>query len=157
MRSKHSSLSARAKLSGKSSATSRPSTAHSSMPQKWAVPQIELQLVDQPGDERQLLGRADRAADAGRVVGRRLPPGRDVFQRLGQIEIFERVVELDGEAWPGQPEQIVGRQPRGVVQDRRIERRVIPPIRGNAALRTHGDFTTKAQRYQDAEYFVIGN
>jgi hypothetical protein len=44
------------------------------------------EFVDQPGDERELLGRADRAADADGVVRRGLLPGCDVFQGLGETK-----------------------------------------------------------------------
>ena len=54
---------------------------------------VELERVDEARDERQLLGRTDRAADADRVVVGALPPGVDVLERLGEIEILERVVE----------------------------------------------------------------
>ena len=71
------------------------------------------------------------------LSARRLPPGGDVFQRLGQIEIFERVVEPDREAFASQAAEVVGLEPRGVGQNFGVERRVVPPIGGHAADRTH--------------------
>ena len=65
-----------------------------------ALRQVQSDGVDDPRDQRQLLGRPDRSADAGRIVGRALPPGFDVFERLGEIELLERVVEVNGEARP---------------------------------------------------------
>ena len=112
MRLKHSSRSARSKLSGCVTGTSRPvvDSNHSSMPQKCAVPHVEAELVDDARDERQLLGRPDRAADADRIVVGALPPRVDVLQRLGEIELLERVVEDDREAGPREREQIARRQ-----------------------------------------------
>ena len=74
---------------------------------------------------------------AGRSA-RGLSPGGDVFERLGQVEVFERVVEPNCEAGPRQAGQIVGRQSGGVVQDFAIERRVIPPIRRHFTQRSDG-------------------
>ena len=62
--------------------------------------QVELEFVDEPGYERQLLCRPNRTADADRVIGGRLPPGMDVFQGLSQIEVFQRVVEDHLKAGP---------------------------------------------------------
>ena len=62
---------------------------------EMGVPQIETEFVHEPRHERQLLRRPDWSADADRIVGSRLPPGRDVFERLGEVEILERVVEDD--------------------------------------------------------------
>ncbi len=100
---------------------------------------VQVQLVDQPGHQRQLLGRADRTADAGRIVVGRAAPGVDIFQRLGQIEIFERVVHHHAEAGPAQARQVLGRQPGGVVENLGVQRRVVPPAGGNLADRSaHG-------------------
>ena len=68
-----------------------------------------------PRDERQLLGRADRPADADRIVVGALPPRVDVFERLGEVELFERVVEDDLEARAGTGAQIARREPGGFV------------------------------------------
>ena len=95
---------------------------------------VQVQLVDQPGHQRQLLGRADRTADAGRIVVGRAAPGVDVFQRLGQIEIFERVVHHHAEAGPAQARQVRGRQPGGVVENLGVQRRVVPPAGGNLLI-----------------------
>ena len=137
IRSKHSWRSALAKLKGKSSEASRPSIGPFVHAPEMAMPQVQIQLVDQPCHQRQLLGGADRAANAGRPLGRGLPPGSDVFQGLGQIKLFERVVELDCKTLAGERAQVVGRKPRGVVQNLAIERRVVPPIRRNFAERSH--------------------
>jgi hypothetical protein len=62
--------------------------------------EVQIQCVDQPRNQGQLLGRSDRAANAGRIVRRALPPGFDVLQRLGEIELFERIVVVDGKRAP---------------------------------------------------------
>ena len=61
---------------------------------------VEVERVDDARDEGKLLRGADRAADADRVVVGALPPRLDVLERLGEIELFERVVEHDPEARP---------------------------------------------------------
>ena len=97
------------------------------MPQKWASLQLDVQRVDHPRHQRQLLGRADRAADADRIVRRRLLPGVNVFQRLGAVELFERVVDRHREAVARELQQIAGREPGRIGQQLRVERRVVPP------------------------------
>ena len=70
---------------------------------------VEVQIVHQARHQRQLLGRANGAADANRVVGGGLFPGGDVFQRLGEVKLFERVEEHDLEAGPRKLEHFLGR------------------------------------------------
>jgi len=66
---------------------------------------------------------------------RRLPPRLDVLQRLGQVELLQRVVEMDLKPRPAQLEQVLFLQPGGVFQDLGIERRVVPPVGCNLADR----------------------
>src|SRR5205085_1392796 len=50
------------------------------------IVQLEADAVHDSCDQRKLFRRTDRTADAGRVVRRRLPPGFDVFEGLGEVE-----------------------------------------------------------------------
>ncbi len=70
------------------------------MPQKCACSKRQANLIHEASDKWQLLRRADRPADADGIVRRRLLPRGDVFERLGQIEIFQRIVEHDAKARP---------------------------------------------------------
>ena len=106
---------------------------HSSMPQKCACSSGESQFVDQPGHQRQLLGRPDRAADPDRIVGRRLLPGVDVLQRLGQVEVLQRIVENNLEPRAGQALQAAFVETGGFIDQIRIERGEVPPVRGDVA------------------------
>ena len=89
---------------------------------------VEPQRVDDARDERQLLGGTDRPADADRVVIRALAPRLDVFERLGEVELLERVVQDDAEAGAREPREIVRCQPGRLVDRPGIERRVVPPV-----------------------------
>src|ERR1035438_2317636 len=93
-------------------------------------PDIKGEVVHETRHQRELFRRPNRPADAYRVVGRGLLPGGDVFERLGQVKLFERVVEHDLEAGPRQLEHLLGRQGSGVTDDGVVERGVIPPIGG---------------------------
>jgi hypothetical protein len=62
------------------------------------VLQAESEFVDQAGDERELFGRADRSADADRVIRRGLLPGGDVLQGFGEVEVLEGVIHHHLEA-----------------------------------------------------------
>lgn len=81
--------------------------------------------------ERELFRRPDRAADPDRVVVRALTPGMHVFERLGKIELLERVVHDDGETRARQPDEIARSQPGDFVDQVGIERGVVPPVGGN--------------------------
>ena len=94
---------------------------------------IEIEFINQTRDERQLFGRPDRAANAHRIVRRRLFPRRDVFQRLREIEFFKRVVKDDAEAGPGKSQHFLRREPGGSANDFVVERGVVPPVRSNGA------------------------
>ncbi len=61
-------------------------------PPKVRVLQRKPQLIDQPRNERQLLGGTNRATNAKWVVVGGLSPGVDVLECFGQIKILERVV-----------------------------------------------------------------
>jgi hypothetical protein len=58
-------------------------------------------------------------------------PGSDVFQGLGEIKLFERVVHDHLEPRPGKLEHLLRREGGGVADDFRVERGVIPPIGGD--------------------------
>src|SRR5688572_24144069 len=99
--------------------------------------QVHPKLIYQPRDQRKLFGRADRAANPGRLIRRGLTPGVNILKRLGKIEIFERIVKNDLKPLPRQSQKIVRRKPRSVVQDFVIQRRVVPPIGADLALAAH--------------------
>ena len=89
--------------------------------------QIHVRGIDDLGHEGQLLGGADGAADAGGVVGRGLLPSVDVFEGLGAVEVFERVVEDDLEAGAGQLQEFLRRELRSGGEEGGVERGVVPP------------------------------
>jgi hypothetical protein len=51
------------------------------MPQKWACAEIDAEGVDDAGDEGELFGGADGAADAGGVVGGGLARQASMYSR----------------------------------------------------------------------------
>ena len=63
------------------------------------MPQVKFEFIYQPGDQWQLFSRSDRSTNAGRLLFGCLPPGVDLLKRLGQIEVFERVIELERETF----------------------------------------------------------
>ena len=93
----------------------------------------EAEVIHNSRDERELFGRANRAADADRIIGRGLFPCVDVFERFGEIKIFERVVEHDFEAGARELEHFFGRKARGFFDDVVVEGGVIPPIGSDGA------------------------
>ncbi len=103
------------------------------MPQKCAERKLEPELVHEARDERELLGRADRAADAHGIVRGALLPRGDVFERFGEIEILERVVEDDPEAGAGELLDIARREAGDFVDEVLFEGGVVPPIGGDGA------------------------
>ena len=113
---------------------------------EMAVPHVHVQLVDQPRHQRQLLRRADRAADAGRIVRRRLLPRLEIFQGLGQEELFQRVVDHDLKTRPGKLQKIFRRKSGGIGQKARVERGEIPPRRGDFAQWTRHRFGSLTAR-----------
>ena len=66
------------------------------------VVQLHIQRVDDAGDQRQLFGGTDGAADARGIVRRRLSPRVDVLQRLCKVELLESVVHRDRETRPAE-------------------------------------------------------
>src|SRR5262249_15521395 len=97
----------------------------------------QVQLVDQPGHQRQLLRRTNRSANTRGPLGRRLPPRGDVLQRLGEVKLLDRVVKADGEAFARQSSQVGGRKPSCVVQNLAVQRRVVPPVGRDLAQSSH--------------------
>jgi len=95
--------------------------------------QGDPQVIHQPGHQRQLLGRADRAADADRVIGGGLLPGVDVFQGFGQEELLQRVIDRHLKAGTAELLYILQGQPGSVPQDLRVEGGIIPPVRSDTA------------------------
>ena len=91
---------------------------------------VELEIVHQPGDEGKLLRRADRTTHADRIVRGRLPPRGHILQRLGQIEVFQAVIEDDLKTGPRKPLHRFRRQLRHRVDQFLVQGRVIPPPRG---------------------------
>ena len=101
--------------------------------------QAEAEFVDQAGDEWKLFGRADRAADADGVVGRGLLPGGDILQGFGEIEVLEGVVHHHLEARTRELAQVAFGELRRVVDERGVERGVVPPVgRDVAEFAGHG-------------------
>ena len=98
---------------------------------------VEVQFVHQPRHQGQLFGWTDGTADAGRIVLGRLPPGVDVLERFGQIKFFQPVVENHAESGPRQLEHLFRRQSRGGLDDVVVQRRVVPPVRGDRAEFAH--------------------
>ena len=94
--------------------------------------QREPEFVHDPRNERELFRGSDRAANADWIIGRRLPPGRDVFERFGEIEIFQRIIENDLESVPGKSRHRRRRKAGSFFDQRVVERGVVPPIRGNS-------------------------
>ena len=74
--------------------------------------EVRAEIIDEARDEGELFGRADRAANAGGVIGSGLFPGGDVFERFGEIEILEGVVHDDLEAGAGELQHFLGREAR---------------------------------------------
>ena len=72
-----------------------------------AVAEVEADGVDDLRHDGQLLGGADRAADAGGAVRRGLLPRLDVFERLGGVELLDGFVERDLEAGAGELEDVL--------------------------------------------------
>ena len=92
-----------------------------------ALAHVDLQVVHDLGHQRQLLRGPDRPAQAGRGAGRRLLPRAHVLQRLGDVEGLQRVIESHRESRAAKAGADPGGEPRGIVQDRRVQRRVVPP------------------------------
>src|SRR5262245_59470629 len=59
---------------------------------KMCVAQFYVERVHDAGHQRQLLRRADGSANTDGIIRRRLLPNAYVFERLGAIKLFERVV-----------------------------------------------------------------
>ena len=137
IRLKHSSMSARAKLSGWVMGASFPPMNHSSMAQKCP----SRTLIP-----RSLTIWATRGSCSVGPMGPHSPAGelavdcchaRDVFQRLGDVEGLQRVIEGDRETRPRKLEEIPWGQPRGVVQDRRVQGGIVPPAFRHLARVSH--------------------
>src|SRR5206468_10041566 len=63
---------------------------------------VEPKRVDDARHERQVLGGTDRPADADGVGVRTPAPRLYVLERLGEVEVLERVVQDDAEAGTGE-------------------------------------------------------
>ncbi len=93
------------------------------------VLEVQAHGVDYPRDQRKLLGRAYRPADADRIVRRRPLPCLDIFQSFSTVKLFQCVIKDDLEARSGQSEHILSGQLCRRIEYLLIERSVIPPIR----------------------------
>ncbi len=91
------------------------------------VMKFQPKLIDHPCDQWELLGRANGSAEAYRIVRRRLFPSTDVFQRLRAVELFQRLVEDDLESGAGKTKQRFRRESGGFINDRGVQRGVVPP------------------------------
>src|SRR6516162_1284227 len=92
---------------------------------------VQSQVIDQSRDQRQLLCRPDRSANAHRIIRRGLFPCTDVLQRLSQVELLVYIEHHHLEARPRQPKHLLRRQGGGVTHQLAVERGVIPPVRSN--------------------------
>jgi len=101
------------------------------------VAQVELQLVDHPRHQGELLGRPNRPTDPRRAAFTGLIPRRNIFQRLSQVKILQRVVKPDLEARASELQQVIHSQARCVIQDGAVEGGVVPPLGGDFAQRSH--------------------
>ena len=90
--------------------------------------EVEAEAVDEPGDEGELLGGANGAADADGVVGGGHAPCVDVFEGLGEVEVFAGIVEDDAEAGAGEAREVPWGEARGGVDEVGFEGGVIPPV-----------------------------
>ena len=106
--------------------------------------QRHAEIIHEPRDERELLGRTDGAAKADGIVRRGLPPRADVFERLGEIKFLQRVVEHDAEARAREFQHRLRGEPCGVGDEIVFERGVIPPVgRDGTELAWHGRRKTR--------------
>ena len=108
-----------------------------------------------PRDERQLLGRPDRPADADGIVGRRLLPGADVLQRFGADKTL-RACRRCATSKPG-PRQLQrsSRVSRAASASSAIERRVVPPIRRDFADRSGHNYYLELKRLTQRSSSII--
>ena len=60
---------------------------------------ISIVCMDDPRHQRELRGWPDRAADADRIVRSRRLPSANILQRLGTIELLDRIVDHHLEAF----------------------------------------------------------
>src|SRR4051812_44510366 len=93
--------------------------------------EIEFEFIDEAGNEGELFGGTDWAADAGWIVGRRGAPGVNVFEGFGEVEVFEGIVENNLEAGAGKLEEIVGGEFGDVTEEVVFEGGVVPPVGGD--------------------------
>ena len=95
------------------------------------VGNIDAEFIDEPGHERELLGGSNWSADTHRVVCSCLSPGVNIFKGLGEVEVFEGIVEHDLKARPGKLEEILRSELGRVLNNGGIEGGVVPPGRGD--------------------------
>ena len=81
------------------------------------VVQFQTEAVDDSCHQGQLFCGPNRAADARRIVGRRLLPRLDVFQCFSTVEFLQCVVEGNFEALTRQALQIASRETSGILKD----------------------------------------
>ena len=93
----------------------------------------EPKFIDNPRNQRELFRRTNGTADPDGIVRRRLPPGSDVFERLGEVEIFQGVVEDDSESLAGKPGHRLRCEAGGFFNQGVVEGRVVPPVRRDSA------------------------
>ena len=91
----------------------------------------DLQFIHQAGHEGQLLRGTDRTADAHGVIRGGLAPGGDIFQRLGEVKILQRVVKYHLETGPRKFLHPGRGQRDGRLDEVVFQRGVIPPIGGD--------------------------
>src|SRR5262245_25188741 len=100
---------------------------------KMGVTQADPKFVDEASDQRELLRWADRTAEATRVIGGRLAPRADIFERLREVEFLKGLVKHDLKSGARKLEHILLVQLRDIVQKVVIQRGVIPPVGRNRA------------------------
>ena len=98
---------------------------------------IHVRRVHDARHERQLLRRANRAADTARMRGGGLLPSFDIFQSFSQIELFNRVIHHDFEARAAQLRHVFNRQTGDIRHQLVADRRIIPPVGSHNTLLSH--------------------
>ena len=135
MREKHIARSAFSKLSGCVTGTSRPvaGSNHSSIPQK---------CPPRTSSPSEFTSRATSGSCSVGPMGPQIPTGLssvrlaprvDVFERFGEVEVFERFVKDHPESGARESLDFARGEARGFVDEVRVEAGVVPPIGGDGA------------------------
>src|SRR5262249_51360209 len=94
---------------------------------------VDFEIIYQAGHQWQLLRRANRTANPSGIIGCRLLPGIDIFERLRHIELFQSVIENHFKPRSRELQHFTRRKGSRRGKYFIIERGVIPPVRGDGA------------------------